>query len=64
MKYTRGQFIKCENCGEDLEDPVQDHVIPGRIGPNSRAESECFGCGWTCTVQKDADLSYDVEPSE
>ena len=63
MKYKKGEKIVCENCGEKTEDPVEDYVPPGLIGPSSISDDSCGNCDWEFTVEALPDGTYDVEES-
>lgn len=61
MTYKSGQKIVCEKCNETLDDPVDDFVIPGRVGSKSRSDDQCGYCDWEFSVERNKDGTFDVE---
>lgn len=45
-----GDTLKCPLCNKVQEGPVEDYVVPGRIGESSEQEDECWDCGASFTV--------------
>lgn len=52
MDKNRGENCLCPHCNADMEDPIEDFAIPGRIGPASRAATDCFNCDKWFTVEE------------
>ena len=61
MNYKKGEKIICEECGEKTEEPVEDYVVPGTVGPASIADDMCGHCDWEFTVEALRDGTFDVE---
>lgn len=52
QKLTDGDLVKCPHCGKAQEEPVQEFVIPGRIGEASVSNNECIWCDRAFSVEK------------
>jgi hypothetical protein len=46
-----GDRLPCPHCGTHQEEPVEDFVIPGKLGASSRVKSDCFDCYKYFTVE-------------
>ena len=62
ISYTLGQVPHCPHCGKTLEDPVEDHVIPGRIGERSRSRGDCGWCDGLFDVERASDTEFVLTP--
>lgn len=58
--YQKGQLIACPHCQKEQEAPVEDLVIPGRVGADSRATTDCEWCFADFSVETLADGRYEV----
>lgn len=56
-----GEKIACPACGKEQEDPVEDYVIPGRIGDQSTQIHECPWCDAKFSVEHTGQGKYIVE---
>ena len=52
IELTKDQPLHCPHCGTLQEEPVSEYVVPGREGPASRAEEQCYNCDKYFTVEK------------
>ena len=59
--YQQGVVPACPHCGKSLEDPVEDHVIPGKTGAASASTSECGHCYKEYTAWANEDGTFSVE---
>lgn len=48
---TDAEF-NCPHCGRGQEGPVQDYVVPGRIGPRSKSNTDCGWCDRYFSVEQ------------
>ncbi len=62
VKYTAGQMPTCPECHRELEGPVEDYVIPGKIGPASASEDMCGWCDAEFTVERTGENEYTLTP--
>jgi hypothetical protein len=59
--YHKGQLIACPHCKKEQEEPVEEYVIPGSVGPASKYQSDCTWCYRDFTVEALADGHFVVE---
>ena len=62
VPYIQGQVPTCPHCAKALEDPIEDYVVPNRIGPASRFKGDC---GWCCGefyVERIDDSNFTLTP--
>lgn len=57
-KYVEGQFIKCPFCSDEQDGPVEDFVVPGKIGEPYR--DECYNCGEKFYVTEVSSKQYEI----
>jgi hypothetical protein len=58
--YQQGQFVACPHCQQNQDTPVEDQVIPGFVGADSRYTTDCEWCFEDFTVEAQADGSFVV----
>lgn len=39
-----GELLKCPHCSKAQESPVEDYVVPGRVGHSSATKEQCEHC--------------------
>jgi hypothetical protein len=66
MIYSKGQVPNCPHCEKPLEDPIEDFVVAGRIGPNHRTKDRCGHCSGCFSVeaQNASTFLLEEEPDE
>lgn len=42
--YQKGEKVLCPHCFDEQEYTAEDYVIPGRVGPASESEEQCWSC--------------------
>jgi hypothetical protein len=58
---NRGAAMVCPHCQADQDDdPVEDYVVPGYVGADSRATGDCVECFEYFTVEALADGTFEV----
>ena len=60
VRYTAGQVPNCPHCGKPLEDPIEDFTVPRRVGPTSRARSDCGWCDKEFVVENLGEGHYEL----
>lgn len=64
MILKTGELVTCPHCGGQQEEPVEDFVIPGRVGDSSFYASECDHCDEKFSVKMTSVGVYVVQPLE
>ncbi len=64
VTYKAGQHPACPRCGKVQEAPVDEYVIPGRIGTSSAVEDECGWCDVNFRVERTTPETYTLTDLE
>jgi transcriptional regulator NrdR family protein len=59
-KLYANSRVHCPHCNQEQEDPVQDFVVPARIGPASRRIAECGWCSERFSIERNPDTSFTI----
>lgn len=62
---NKGDAMVCPHCGENQDEgPVEDYVVPGATGPDSRASGDCVACFEFFTVEALPDGRFEVAKAD
>lgn len=59
--FASGSKFDCPHCGDRQDDVVDDCVIPGFVGAESRFVTDCIMCGGYFAVEKNDVGQFVVE---
>ncbi|HFS8928971.1 TPA: hypothetical protein ACH1VU_006247 [Pseudomonas aeruginosa] len=64
LTVPNGELLKCPHCSKAQESPVEDYVVPGRVGSSSATKEQCEHCDEWFTIECVAPGSFIVTKTQ